>query len=120
MIPTGLALRGAPRGGREAQSTAFFITPGTPWLYSGVTMRMPPASVMARLNAVTLGGSPRGLHVAVVKRDGRQIEDIDAQARWGKFSGCAKQGTIQGRLPQAAGDAENIYAFAHRAASTAG
>jgi len=30
MMPTGLPLKAALRGGREAQSIAFFITPGTP------------------------------------------------------------------------------------------
>ena len=56
--PTGLPSSGASRGGREAQSTAFFITPGTPWLYSGVTISTPSAALIACLNPITPGGSP--------------------------------------------------------------
>jgi hypothetical protein len=58
MIPTGLPLSAAFEGGREAQSTAFFMTPGTPWLYSGVTNSTPSAARIAALNAATPAGSP--------------------------------------------------------------
>jgi hypothetical protein len=58
MIAAGLPCSADPRGGREAQSIAFFRTPGTPKLYSGVAMRSASAWRMAALKAVTGSGSP--------------------------------------------------------------
>ncbi len=39
IIETGLFLKHDSNTGREAQSRAFFRTPGTLWLYSGVAIR---------------------------------------------------------------------------------
>jgi hypothetical protein len=41
MTMAGLLTRHDLPYGREAQSRAFFSTPGMPWLYSGVTMTTP-------------------------------------------------------------------------------
>ena len=46
MIAAGLFLKGWS-GAREAQSMAFCSTPGTAWLYSGETKRIPSAAAMA-------------------------------------------------------------------------
>ncbi len=56
---TGLQSSGEARCGRDAQSSAFLRTPGTPWLYSGVAMSSASASRIAALNAATGSGSPR-------------------------------------------------------------
>ena len=58
MIAAGLPIRTELRGGREAQSIAFFSTPGIPKLYSGVTMRSASARRMADFSAPTGSGSP--------------------------------------------------------------
>ena len=81
-IAAGLPLSTEPRGGRDAQSMAFFNTPGTPWLYSGVAMSSASASAMARLGTPPTGsGSPGVLDVLVVERDLRQaVEDADLHA----------------------------------------
>src|SRR5256885_12964815 len=42
--------------GREPTSMAFFSTPGTERLYSGVTNSTASAAAMRRLNSVTTGG----------------------------------------------------------------
>src|SRR3954471_16866775 len=38
MMAAGLPFNALPRGGLDNQSIAFFSTPGTPWLYSGVAI----------------------------------------------------------------------------------
>ena len=58
MIATGLRASGEASGGREAQSIAFFSTPGRPRLYSGVAIRSASASRIASLKAATVSGSP--------------------------------------------------------------
>jgi hypothetical protein len=45
-------------GRREIQSMAFFRTPGTEWLYSGVTKMTPSALAIASAVRVTIGGKP--------------------------------------------------------------
>ncbi|MBB6284938.1 hypothetical protein HNR34_003334 [Geobacillus subterraneus] len=41
---------------RDSQSSAFFNTPGTDQLYSGVTINTPSAAAICRLNAATTSG----------------------------------------------------------------
>src|SRR3954447_15204216 len=53
---TGLLRSGFDTSGREAQSTAFFSTPGIDELYSGVANRTASASAIARLRATTGAG----------------------------------------------------------------
>jgi len=56
MIETGLRFSTELKIGRDAQSSAFLRTPGTPWLYSGVTIRTPSLSAIAALIACTAAG----------------------------------------------------------------
>jgi hypothetical protein len=57
MMASGFSLKGW-FGGREAQSMAFFSTPGTEKLYSGLTKRSASAAAISRRNRSTDGGSP--------------------------------------------------------------
>src|SRR5437773_2870704 len=56
MIAAGLPFQAASPWGREAQSIAFFNTPDTDQLYSGVTNRIASASHIRLFNSVTLAG----------------------------------------------------------------
>jgi hypothetical protein len=58
MIATGFPASGEASGGREAQSIAFFSTPGMPRLYSGVAIRSASAPRIASFSATTGSGSP--------------------------------------------------------------
>src|SRR6516225_2034132 len=56
MIAAGLPFQALSPWGREAQSIAFFNTPDTDQLYSGVTNRIASASRIRLFNSVTLPG----------------------------------------------------------------
>ena len=56
MIAAGLPFQALSPCGREAQSIAFFNTPDTDRLYSGVTNRIAFASRIRLFNSVTLAG----------------------------------------------------------------
>ncbi len=56
MIAAGLPFQALSPWGREAQSIAFFNTPDTDQLYSGVTNRIAFASRIRLFNSVTLAG----------------------------------------------------------------
>ncbi len=76
---TGLFLSAASARGREAQSTAFLITPGIEPLYSGVAISRPSApAISSRSRATRLGDL--GLEVLVEVRQRAQrvgLEDLD-------------------------------------------
>ena len=54
----GLPLRALWPAGREAQSSAFFSTPGIEWLYSGVATRTASAPRIASRSSRTAAGVP--------------------------------------------------------------
>ena len=56
MIATGLYAITEVKAGREAQSSAFFRTPGMLWLNSGAQSTSPSLSVIAESSALTGAG----------------------------------------------------------------
>ena len=57
MMATGLSRQGRP-GVRDTQSSAFFSTPGSALLYSGVAITTASATAMAPASADTSSGMP--------------------------------------------------------------
>ena len=55
---TGLPFSGDANAGRDAQSIAFFNTPGMPKLYSGEHITTPSLESTAALNSRTASGRP--------------------------------------------------------------
>jgi hypothetical protein len=53
----GVPVSALSPAGREAQSSAFFSTPGIEWLYSGVAIRTASASRIASRSASTASGA---------------------------------------------------------------
>ena len=52
-MSTGLLRKHDANAGRDAQSSAFFRTPGIPWLYSGVANTTPSLSrTSTRISAI--------------------------------------------------------------------
>lgn len=56
MIATGLCARTEAKAGREAQSSAFFSTPGMLWLNSGAHSTSPSAVAIAVSSSLTAAG----------------------------------------------------------------
>ena len=56
MIATGLYAITEVKAGREAQSSAFFRTPGMLWLNSGAHSTSPSLSAIAEISAFTGSG----------------------------------------------------------------
>ena len=107
MIATGFPVRTEARAGREAQSMAFFSTPGTQWLYSGVAMSSASASRMARLKAATDGGSPCASTSAL--KSGRSARSIGDHRRTGRrhLDGRPDQPPVVRPASEAPRDAED-------------
>jgi hypothetical protein len=89
MIAAGLPFQALSPWGREAQSIAFFNTPDTDQLYSGVTNKIAFTSRMRLFNSVTFGRWIL-LVVLIKRRYAIKLERFDSYAFRRKFS-CSPQ-----------------------------
>ena len=80
ITPAGLPSHALLPYGREPTSIAFFSTPGTERLYSGVTNSTASAPAIFSLNATDAGGG-FGVVVLVVERQLADLDDLERERR---------------------------------------
>ena len=86
MMAATFPFNALPRGGLDNQSIAFFNTPGTPWLYSGVAISNASACRIAPqiLDTLRYAG---GFDISVVERQRIKLVRLDMQSGRCKFDG---------------------------------
>ena len=80
MIATGLYAITEVKAGREAQSSAFFRTPGMLWLNSGAQSTSPVAFGDRRKQRLDRRGPFLALEILIVERDGSEVPNHDLGA----------------------------------------
>ena len=111
-MATVLFLNELPRCRADAQSMAFFSTPGIEPLYSGVTIKSASAASMrSRRSSAAAGGSKLALvEVLVVGRKQRQsVVEIHEDAFGRELDGRARESRVVRLRAQAAGDGEDLH-----------
>ena len=80
MMATGLYAITEVKAGRDAQSSAFFRTPGMLWLNSGAQSTSPSLSAIAEINAFTGSRAFFAFEILIVERDGPEVPNHDLGA----------------------------------------
>src|SRR5437763_15306572 len=107
MRAAGLPLSALARGGRDSQSMAFFRTPGTPWLYSGVAIKRPSASRTACRSESTALGTVWSSISLVVERNVADLVNLDLRSFRCEFLCSPEQRSIEGCAPETSRDTDD-------------
>ena len=103
MIATGLYAITEVKAGRDAQSSAFFKTPGMLWLNSGAHSTSPSLSAIAAEQCLDRLGTFFALEILVVKRDRPKVVYLEVGAAGEFLAQCLQHRVRIRAAAQAAG-----------------